>query len=144
LSYALDTNVLVYASDRASRWHEPAVSFLTSCIENTEILYLAWPVLMGYLRIVTHPSIFESPLTPAEAEGNVAELLARSQVRMLGEVDKLWATYQSLSAQVTVRGNLVPDAHLAAILLASGVRTIYTRDRDFLKFAGLVVRDPFA
>jgi hypothetical protein len=42
-----------------------------------------------------------------------------------------------------IRGNLVPDAQLAAILFQHGVRTLYTRDRDFRKFAFFDVRDPF-
>jgi predicted nucleic acid-binding protein len=43
-----------------------------------------------------------------------------------------------------VRGNLVPDAHVATILFQHGVRTIYTNDRDFLKFESIEARDPFA
>jgi predicted nucleic acid-binding protein len=42
-----------------------------------------------------------------------------------------------------VRGNLVPDAHLAAILKQHGVRTLFTRDTDFRKFPFLDLRDPF-
>jgi len=42
-----------------------------------------------------------------------------------------------------VRGNLVPDAHLAAILRQHGVGALYTNDADFLKFGFLEVRNPF-
>ena len=45
---------------------------------------------------------------------------------------------------MAVRGNLVPGAHVAAILFQNGVRAIYTNDRDFRKFGTLDVRDPFA
>lgn len=49
-----------------------------------------------------------------------------------------------VTGDIAVRGNLVPDAHVAAILFQSGVRTLYSKDRDFRKFESLEVRDPFA
>jgi hypothetical protein len=49
-----------------------------------------------------------------------------------------------MTAEVPTRGNLVPDAHLAAILRQHGVKKLYTHDTDFLKFAFLDVRDPIA
>jgi predicted nucleic acid-binding protein len=42
-----------------------------------------------------------------------------------------------------VRGNLVPDAHLAALLRQHGVRRLYTADTDFHRFPFLEVSDPF-
>jgi predicted nucleic acid-binding protein len=53
-------------------------------------------------------------------------------------------SYRHVTGETPVRGNLVPDAHVAAILLQHGVRTLYTSDRDFRKFSTLDVRDPFA
>jgi uncharacterized protein len=50
---------------------------------------------------------------------------------------------QNDTAAAAVRGNLVPDAHLAAILFQHGVRTLCSNDRDFRKFEWLEVRDPF-
>ncbi len=49
-----------------------------------------------------------------------------------------------LTNDVVMRGNLVPDAHVATIMLQHGVTTIYTNDRDFLKFPDLKIKDPFA
>ena len=48
-----------------------------------------------------------------------------------------------MTSRVLVRGNLVPDAHLAALLIQNGVTTVWTHDRDFQKFPGIRVRDPF-
>ena len=61
-----------------------------------------------------------------------------------GEREGFLEAYQQVTADLAVRGNLVPDAHLAAILLRHGVRTLYSRDRDFWKFQGLDVRDPLS
>jgi predicted nucleic acid-binding protein len=76
VSYALDANVLLYASDSASAFHERAATFLERCAEGPELLCLPWPVVMAYLRIATHPAIFERPLSDA-AVANVDSLLAR-------------------------------------------------------------------
>jgi uncharacterized protein len=67
VSYSLDVNVLLYASDRASDRHERARRFVESCAAGPEVLCLTWPTLMSYLRIATHPRIFSAPLSPAEA-----------------------------------------------------------------------------
>jgi uncharacterized protein len=144
VSYAIDVNVLLYASDRSSDRHGAALAFLESCAANRDVLCLPWPVLMSYLRIATHPSVFAAPLAPREAIGNVAALLALPRARPIAEMDGFLDTYQHVSGGAAIRGNLVPDAHLAAILLQHGVRTLYSNDRDFRKFAPLDVRDPFA
>jgi toxin-antitoxin system PIN domain toxin len=143
MSFALDVNVLLYASDSAGVEYEKAREFLDSCIHGSDLFYLGWPTVMGYLRMATHPSIFAQPLSPEEAQRNVQGLIALPHVRLLSEAEGFWDVYRSVSGEVPVRGNLVPDAHLAALLRQHGVRTIYTRDRDFRKFDFLKVRDPF-
>jgi toxin-antitoxin system PIN domain toxin len=142
LSYAVDANVLLYASDTSSVFHPRALAFLERCAGSPELMVLPWPVVMAYLRIATHPAVFERPLPPEEAEANVEGLLARPQVRPLGELDGFWKAYRRSTGGLVVRGNLVPDAHLVALLLQHGVSTLWTHDRDFRKFEGIRVRDP--
>lgn len=143
MSYTIDTNVLLYASDASSRYGERALTFLRSCAVDPDVLYLFWPVILGYLRIATHPSIFGRPLSAEEAARNVQGLLALPQVRAVGEQDGFWPVYLRVTEPLPVSGNLVPDAHLAALMRQHGVRTIWTHDRDFLKFDRIDVRDPF-
>lgn len=76
MSYSLDANVLLFASDRASERHAAARMFLESCAASPEVLCVTWPTLMAYLRIATHPSTFGAPLAPDEALSNVKALLA--------------------------------------------------------------------
>jgi uncharacterized protein len=135
-------NILLYASDSDSPYHESARSFLETCIRQEELFCLAWPTVMSCLRIATHPSVFGRPLTHHEAMANVETLLTLPHTRFLAEDNGFWEVYRELTAKVPTRGNLVPDAHLAAILRQHGVRTLYTHDRDFLKFPFLDVRDP--
>jgi toxin-antitoxin system PIN domain toxin len=144
MSYAVDANLLLYASDHSSQRHQAARRFLERCAASPELFCLAWPTMMAYLRIATHPAIFSAPLAPAEALANVSALLALPQVRAVAELDGFLQAYAHVSGGTPVRGNLVPDAHLAAILFQHGVSTLYSVDRDFLKFPTLDVRDPLA
>lgn len=144
MSYSIDVNVLLYASDQASPRHAAAVQFLEHRALDPDLLYLAWPTVMGYLRIATHPRIFSQPLSPAEALGNVEALLSLPRVRVLAEAGGFLPVYREVTGGFPVRGNLVPDAHLAALLRQHGIQRLYTADADFRKFAFLEVRDPFA
>lgn len=144
MSYSLDVNVLLYASDRSSDRHDVARKFLESCAAQPEVLCLTWPTLMAYLRIATHPSIFAAPLTPEEALNNVTALLALPHTRVVSEQDGFMDAYMHVTTNTVVRGNLVSDAHVAAILFQNGVGTLYSNDRDFRKFESLEVRDPLA
>lgn len=142
MSFGIDVNILLYASDKGSSFHQKAAAFLQRCAMGREVFCLAWVTVMSYLRMTTHPSIFERPLSPEDAARNVEALLRLSHCRMIGEEEGFWDTYREIVKDVPTRGNLVPDAHLAAILRGHGVRVIYTHDRDFRKFAFLDVRDP--
>jgi toxin-antitoxin system PIN domain toxin len=108
-----------------------------------EIVYAFWPVLLGFVRIVTHPGITPQPRTPTEAIANVSGLLARPHVRAPGEVEGFWELYRSTGGE-NARGNEVPDAHLAALMHQHGVGVIYSRDRGFRRFDGIEVRDPLS
>ena len=144
MSFTLDANVLLYASDETSPRCRAARELLDGVAAGTELVYLFWPVLMAYLRVATHPAIFERPLTPADALGNVEALLGLPQTQTAGEGRRFWRSYQRLASDADARGNIVPDAHLVALMEENGVRTIWTHDRDFRRFPGVQVRDPFA
>jgi uncharacterized protein len=142
VSFGIDVNILLYASDEVSPLHGKAVGFLQQCAAGREVFCLAWLTAMSYLRMATHPSIFERPLTPAQAVGNIEALLSLPHCRAIGEEADHLRVYQGITQAVPARGNLVPDAHLAAVLSQHGVVTLYTHDRDFRKFTFLDVRDP--
>lgn len=143
MSATVDANVLVYASDSRAEAHEQAEALVRRLAAGPEILYLFWPVLLGYLRIVTHPGILTNPLSPADALRNVESLLDRPHVRAPGELDGFWSIFRSTAGD-RPRGNDVPDAHVAALMRQHGVRVIYTHDRDFRRFDGIEPRDPSA
>lgn len=87
MSATVDVNVLVYASNEADPAHGPARSLVERLAAGPDLVYLLWPTLLGYVRIVTPPAILPRPLGPADALANVASLLALAHVRAPGEAD---------------------------------------------------------
>ncbi len=144
MSFSCDVNVLLYASDTSSPVHDSARLFLREATSADDLFCMGWPTVMSYLRIATHSGIFAAPLTPAEALRNIEGLVALPSVRLLAEESGFLDVYREVTGGFPVRGNLVPDAHLAALLKQHGVRRLYTRDADFRKFQFLDVYDPFA
>ena len=143
MSGALDANILVYASNDASPLHDKALEFLEARAAGPDLLYLFWPTIFAYLRIATHPAVFPKPLPPDVAMGNIERLLALPHVRAGGESDRFWLVYRATTHRFPVRGNLVPDAHVVALMRDHGVRMIWSHDRDLRKFDGIEVVDPF-
>lgn len=141
MSVTVDANVLVYASNASDPAHATASDLLERLARESRLLYLFWPTLMGYLRIVTHPRILPRPLAHREAAHNVEQLLGLPHTRSPGEEDGFWARYRATASE-HARGNDVPDAHLAALMRQHGVGIIYTRDRDFRRFDDIEARDP--
>lgn len=142
MSFSVDANLLVYASDVGSPFHAAAREFLEERVHGREIFCLTWPTAMAYLRIVTNVGILGAPLTPDEALANLIALESLPHVRMIAEKAGFLAAYGQVTAEQPFRGNLVPDAHLAALLLQHDVRTLYTNDGDFRRFPFLDVRNP--
>ncbi len=144
MSETFDVNVLVHATNRGSPFHEPAKALVERFLAGPSLVYLLWPVALGYLRIVTHPTLLDAPLAPAVAADNIQQLTSRPHVRQVGEADGFWLVYRRIADAVNPRGNLVPDAHLVALMHQHGISTIWSHDRDFRRFEGISVRDPFA
>jgi toxin-antitoxin system PIN domain toxin len=141
---ALDANILLYAVDEGSEFHDRARRFLLQRLEGDELTYLTWDTLHEFLRIATHPAVFRSPLSASEALHNAATLVSSPRIEMLTADERSWIRFQALHKDMSVTGNLVPDAVLASILEANGIATLYTNDRDFWKFPSLRPVNPFA
>lgn len=144
MSIALDANVLLHASHDGSPFRDRAIELIDEIARGPQIVYLFWPTLVAYLRIATHPVIFGRPLALAQARSNVAQLLALPNVQTTGETDDFWRTFAEVFDDASPTGNLLPDAHLVALMREHGVRTIWSQDRDFRRFRGITVVDPFA
>ena len=87
-------------------------------------------------------------LTAVLEDANVAEALTfAEQLRgqpncvLVSPGTRHWEIFQRLCAEIDARGNMVPDAYLAALAIESGCEWIST-DRDFSRFKGLRWRHP--
>ncbi len=142
MSYSFDANVLLYASDEGSEFHNRAKEFLMGRQEDSDILCLTWPRLMTYQRIATDASIFSKPMSAAMAWENVQRLLKLPRARIIQETGSFALDYAEVTKSAGIYGNLVPDAHIATMLRQHGVRKFYTADTDFKKFGFLEVVNP--
>lgn len=143
MSVAIDTNVLLYASNSSSECFEAAYSLIERLARGPELLYVFWPVAMGFLRLSTNPALTDEPLSPSEALASLSDLIERDHVRTPGEAPGFLSVFRE-TASAGTRGKDVTDAHIAALMRQHGVAAIYTRDRDFRRFDGIRVEDPFA
>jgi toxin-antitoxin system PIN domain toxin len=137
-----DVNTLVYAFRRESPEHDTHREWLGSFASGSEELALADHCLAGMVRIVTHPRIFEEPAPTGVALEFVAGLRAMPRARAVAATDATWDLLGSWVADDRgIRGNLVPDAYLAALAVTHGAR-VASADRGFARFPGLEVVDP--
>jgi hypothetical protein len=130
-----DANLLLYAYDKSSVFHERAQAWLSDCLSGREPVGFTHPTIFAFLRVATTARAFAAPLTLAEAEEHVESWLARR----VSQVLQPQASYVSdvvtlLTEAGGTGGNLVTDAQIAA--LAQAYRAVvHTADRDFLRFA---------
>lgn len=141
---AIDTNILVYSRRREMPRHEAAGRLLTQLSEADEPWGLPWPCVYEFLRVVTHPRLFKIPTKLADALDDLATLFASPSIVLLGEGPGHGAHLIHMAEEGRAVGNLAHDAHIAALLREHGVREFWTTDKDFHRFPGVRVRDPFA
>jgi toxin-antitoxin system PIN domain toxin len=140
---ALDTNILLQARREELEHHPQAKALLRRLAEGDEPWALPWPCVYEYLRVLTHPRVFDPPTEMAVALEDLDSLLASPSLMLLGEGPAHAGHLRRLVAKAGVVGNLVHDAHIAALALEHGVRELLTLDRDFARFSDLRARNPF-
>jgi toxin-antitoxin system PIN domain toxin len=139
-----DVNVLVYAFRREALRHEQYAAWLADVVAGEDELALHDTSLSGFVRIVTNPRVVPTPAPTPLALEFVTRLRAARRSRWVGSSDPSWTRLGRLvQADRGLAGNLVPDAHLAALALAHGCR-VATADRGFARFPGLDWFDPAA
>jgi toxin-antitoxin system PIN domain toxin len=93
-------------------------------------------VLSGFLRVVTHPRVFQDPSPLNLALDFVAQIRTRPNCVLLAPGDRHWDIFNGLVRSTGARGNLIPDAYFAALAIEHGADWI-TTDRDYARFPGL-------
>jgi len=137
----IDVNVFVYAHRRDSPNHHAYRRWLEEQVSSDRAYGMSELVLSGFLRIVTHPEIFKFPTAMEDALGFASELKSRPNCVIVTPGARHWEIFTRLCRVAGVKGNLVPDAYLAALAIESGSEWI-TTDRDYSRFPGLRWRHP--
>ena len=137
----LDVNVLVYAHRRDSPGHEAYRLWWEDCAGSEQAFGMADLVLSGFVRLVTHPRIFNPPTPPDVAFRFVQEVRARPNYVEVKPGPRHWDIFVNLCRRANARGNFIPDAYLAALAIESGSEWI-TADRGYGRFPGLRWRHP--
>lgn len=140
---AVDTNVLVAAHVETLPQHRTAHELLKVLSEGDLPWAIPWPCVYEFLRVATHPRIFHPPLALDRALRSIGGVLKSPTLLLLSETPRHAEAMERVVGGAGATGNLVHDAHIAALCLEHGVREILTGDRDFTRFDGLTVIDPF-
>lgn len=129
----LDANLLLYAVDDTAAHHERAKAFLEEHLNGDVRIGLPWQSISAFLRISTHPRIMGSPLTAQAAVSHVDDWFAAPATWLPEVTPATWSILRRLLSAHGVTGNLVPDAHLAALAVQYGV-PVASADSDFARF----------
>jgi len=133
-----DVNVLLYAVNADSPQHAGARSWIEASFARPQGIAFAWPALLGFLRLATRSGIFARPLSVDDALGVVDAWLGHPRAQVIVPTPRHAAVLSGLLIGAGAGGNLVSDAHLAALAIEHGAE-LGTFDRDFARFAGLRV-----
>lgn len=139
----VDANILLLAVDATARMHQPAASWLTEQLNGDRRVGIPWESLNAFLRIATHPRASDHPLSPARAWSFVADWLIVPVVWIPRPTDEHAKVMGTLVEKYEIRGNLVPDAHLAALAVEHGLE-VCSADTDFARFGEIAWRNPLA
>jgi len=136
-----DVNLLIYAYNEATSLHDDARRWWQDRMSDSVPVGLPWAVVLGFVRLVTHPSVFNEPLTWDEALGRVDEWFEQEHVFALDPGPRHLRIVRALFRATGVAGSLTTDTHLAAIAIEHGAE-LHSNDRDFERFPGLRLHNP--
>lgn len=138
-----DVNLLVYAHNETSRFHKPAKRWWKELMNGDSPVMLCWTSVLGFVRIATHPGIQTDPVSVEASFAITDSWLERPNVHWLHPGRRHYPIFRSLLIHVGVGGNLVTDAHLAALSIEHNCE-LQSNDTDFGRFPGLRWTNPLA
>lgn len=138
----VDTQILVYSVRGDAPHHQEALDCVRRLAEGNRPWGMTWTNVHEFLGIVTHPRIYIPPTSLADALRQVRGWMASPAFRALAEPPGYLEHLEVLATEGRVKGPRVHDARIAALCRAHGVRELWSADRDFSRFPGLLVRNP--
>lgn len=141
--FVVDTNVLVYAANKDSPEHQQCREAVETWRRQTTPWYLTWGIVYEFLRITTHPSVLSKPWSLKSSWKFIGAILVSKSVGILIETDRHENILSELINEIpALSGNMLHDAHTAALMREHGIGKVVTRDTDFHRFKFLEVVDP--
>jgi toxin-antitoxin system PIN domain toxin len=143
--FVVDTNVLVYAADSDSEFHQSCYGLLEEWRAQPSAWYVTWGIVYEFLRVSTHSRVFRKPWSAARAWNFVEAVLASPSLGILIPTER----HAEVAAEVIkdiphLSGNIMHDAQTAILMREHGLKRIYTRNTDFHRFRFLEPIDPIA
>jgi toxin-antitoxin system PIN domain toxin len=139
----VDVNLLIYATSVRAKQHDAARDWLEARLNGISRVGLPWAALLGFLRIATNRRAFSDAISMATAWGQVEAWLGCDPVWIPQPTDRHVAVLGTLLTQPGVHGDLISDAHLAALAIEHGL-TLCSTDGDFARFRELKWQNPLA
>lgn len=136
-----DVNVLVSAFRDDTPDHRRCREWLETVASGPAAFAISDLVLSGFVRIVTHPRVFRKPSPIKDAMEFANRLRDLQHCVPVAPGPRHWMIFDRLCRDSEAKGNLVPDAFLAALAIETGSEWV-TLDGDFARFPGLRWRRP--
>lgn len=136
-----DLSLLLYAVDESATQHRAARRWWETTLSGSETVGLAWTVLLGFVRLTTNPRVVLAPMDADTALDYVERWLAHPITTPVDPTPHHARVLRDLLGATGTAGNLVADAHLAALAIEHGA-VLCSADRDFGRFPGLRWSDP--
>ena len=137
----VDANVLLYAVNSDADHHERSRRWLDASLSGADTVGFAWIALLAFVRLSTREGLFPRPLSMDEAMDRVDAWLGAPAAVLLHPGIEHSRVLRALLAPLPTAGNLVNDAHLAALAVENKCE-IVSFDNDFSRFAGVRWREP--
>ena len=138
-----DTNVLIYAVDDTSEFHEACLRRIENARTGYASGFLTWNICYEFLRVTSHPRVLSNPWDPSDGVRFLSHLLESPGFYLLRHTElHLRVLFQSIQELPEVRGNLVHDLHTAILMREHGITQICTLDSDFRRFPFLEIVNP--
>lgn len=136
-----DTNLLLYAYNATDPRHTVARNWFREVVNGRESVGFCWPVILGFLRLSTSKTIFLQPFEMQEAVEIVNRWLKQDNSQLVEPTDRHWLILSDLLIVAQIRGPMTTDAEIAALAIEHSA-TLYSADRDFLRFPNLAITNP--
>ncbi|MCI0411812.1 type II toxin-antitoxin system VapC family toxin [bacterium] len=136
-----DINLLIYAYNELAPHHLRSKRWWEKLLSEDTVVSIPWAVTLGFVRLMTHRQVLETPLPVSECCSIVEEWFSRPNVQPLEPGSRHFSIFKDFLSAAGAGGNLVTNAHIAAMVVEHSCE-LHSNDSDFLRFAGLKLVNP--